>query len=138
MAALAEPTDLGTYLGITLEDDDARAILVLSLASADVLRLAGAGGQDWGVGNVPDDVLAVVLADASRRWENPAGANETRTGPFSKGWDVAAWITADERETVTAYNSGSVNGLSSIRVEAPWGASGSKSVDPYDGEHLLQ
>ena len=138
MAALASPTELGVYMQTPLEEDDARAVLILRLVSAAVVSVAGAAGETWTDEDVPDAVLGVVLAAAARRWENPSDATETRTGPFSKGWDASGWLTAEERELVAAYNTNAVNGLSSIRVEAPWGASGAKSIDPYDGEYLLQ
>lgn len=109
-------------------------MLILRLVSAAVVSVAGAAGEEWDDETVPDAVLGVVLGASARRWENPTDANETRTGPFSRGWDVAAWLTPEEREVVAAYNTSSVNGLSSIRVQAPWGASGTRADDPGDGE----
>ncbi|RTL03898.1 MAG: hypothetical protein EKK62_17325 [Acidimicrobiia bacterium] len=135
MAALASPSDLGELLQLSIDEDDARAVLVIRMASAAVCRVAGSVSDAWEIGDVPEVAWTVTLAAAARLWVNPAGQTDRSVGPFRDSWasDSTAILTADEREQIAALNTSSIAGLSSIRLQAPWRAAGSRWYDEeYD------
>lgn len=135
MAALASPSDLGEFLQLSIEEDDARAVLVIRMASAAVCQVAGSVSDAWEIGDVPEVAWSVTVAAAARLWANPTGQTDRSVGPFRDGWDVGSTgiLTADEREQVAALNTTSVSGLSSVRLKAPWRAAGSRWIDDeYD------
>lgn len=136
MAALASPSDLGEFLQLSIEEDDARAVLVLRMASAAVCQVAGSVSDAWEIDDVPEVAWSVTLAAAARLWANPTGQTDRSVGPFRDGWDAGATgiLTADEREQIANLNSSSVAGLSSIRVQAPWRASASRWLDDDDDQ----
>ena len=114
MAALASPEQLGTYLGAEIAEDDARAVLLLATVSAAVVQEVGSVADDWTDENVPDVVLGVVLSASSRRWENPSGAADLRTGPFSTTWNESGTFTDDERVVLGRFRAPGVGGLYTI------------------------
>jgi hypothetical protein len=99
--ALASPSELGTYLGVVIDAEDARALLLLRAASG---LVRDAAGQTWdGSGDVvPDTAWSVTLACAARAWENPTAKTDQAEGPFRDGWDSgAAGLVLLEHETAT-------------------------------------
>lgn len=135
MAALASPSDLGALLRQPIEEDDAGALLAIRMASAAVCQVAGSVSDAWEVGDVDEVAFAVTLAAAARIWANPTSQTDRSQGPFRDGWDAGSTgiLTADEREQVANLNTSAVSGLSSVRLKAPWRASGSRWIDDeYD------
>lgn len=140
LAALASTSDLGALLGASIDDSDARAVLVLRMASGQV---RDAAGLTWETGGVPEVAWTVTLAAAARGYSNPTGADDLKTGPFAASFSAGVLLTDEERERVAALNPSTPPGLSSVRVKAPWGASGTHypgyqydQMDESGGEFL--
>lgn len=138
-------SDLATWLGQTIADDDARALLVVDSANGLVLD-ATPGSSTWG-GTWPSVASTVALGAAARAWVNPTGAQRQAqsTGPFSddRSWAEASGIllTDDEKDTLAGLAppaGGGIPGMGSFRVVAPAGTSPSggsrQQIQQYDGD----
>ena len=138
LPSLASVDQLGTWLKTTIDEEDARALEVLSAASGLVRAITG---QTWvdeegDLTEVPSVAVTVTLMSASRAWLNPAGASDQRTGPFGASWAKGAagvMLTEEERSMLSGI-SGGVSGLSSIRVVAPARAAGSRWLNTWREE----
>lgn len=109
---LAEVSDLAAWVGQDIPDADPRAGAVLSAASALVRSYAGLTWVDEStgvLGDVPDDVAAVVVQVSARVWMNPSGATYRVSGPlaeqFGKERSQGLYLTEAEREVLANYRS---------------------------------
>src|SRR5690349_10360648 len=114
----AEVTDLATWSGDTIADDDARAVAVLKAASVLVRTYVGSDVTTaWE--EVPDDVATVTVQVAARVWTNPNGAIAQTTGPFSVRYpedgDAGLSLTQAERDLLSSYRT-KPSGLWSLGV----------------------
>jgi hypothetical protein len=136
LPALASPSDLAAFLNLTIEDDDARAELVLRLASGLVRQAAGQTWVDGGgdLADVPEVAFAVCLQSAARAWVNPTAASQTSTGPFQSSHSSGVMLTDDEREQLAPLSGESIGGLSSITMRA--GVDPSRIVYGWTGTEL--
>jgi hypothetical protein len=85
-------TDLGTYLGATV--DDTRATLILSNATALCESI---------VTPLPADSDAVVLDVAARAYGNPSNVTQQSVGPYSANYGPVAgglWLTRANKATL--------------------------------------
>ncbi|HEU5026586.1 MAG TPA: hypothetical protein VFV01_16845 [Spirillospora sp.] len=88
------PTDLGTYLGVTIDPGDDRAMLLIDLATQLCESI---------VNPLPDGADAVVLDVVSRAFTNPTNAHQQTTGPFSASYGTVAgglWLTRANKATL--------------------------------------
>jgi hypothetical protein len=138
MPAAPTVSDLATWLGQTIADDDARALLVVTSANGLVLD-ASPGSPAWDA-TWPQVAHTIAVGAAARGWTNPVGASEQRTGPFSATVG-GVMLTDEEKETLSGLGlpvSGGVPGLSSVRVVAPANTSpsglGWVDLQQYDGD----
>lgn len=130
MPAAPTVSDLATWLGQTIADDDARALLVVTAANG-LVADAAPGSPSWGDDSWPEVARTIAIGAAARGWVNPTGAkrHQQGTGPFSddKNWDAAGVLLTEEEEGKLAGlglpDVGGVPGLSSVRVVAPAGTS---------------
>jgi hypothetical protein len=142
---LATDTDLVTWLGH--EVNVPRAVAILNASSTLIRNHTGRvwvdedGVTEDGVSDLHlEGVRLVCLSVAARVYTNPNGKSQSTSGPFS--WSVAAWAAmglalTDEEKAQLPGQVGAVQGLSSIRVQAPWAARGSRRYCEDTGEHLL-
>lgn len=138
---LASVDALSVWIGENAEP--MRAVAILNAASTLIRTRTGRvwvddDGPEDGVTDLQVAALeSVCLSVAARVYQNPRGLTQKSTGPFS--WSVAAWsalglaLSPEEAAQLPGGQPGSVNGLSSVRVQAPWGARGS---DPRGGISL--
>jgi len=87
-----EPADLGTYLGVTV--DDARAQKLIDLATALCQSI---------VNPLPDGAEAVVLDVVARAYSNPTNAPQQSAGPFSVSFGAVGgglWLTRQNKATL--------------------------------------
>lgn len=130
--SLATLDDLETWMGEPVHVQRAEAIL--HAASTLIRTRTGRvwvddGGAEVGVTDLQIAALrSVCVSVAARVYRNPEGRRQEAAGPFS--WSVAAWAAAgltltDEELGLLPTAPGTINGLSSVRVQAPWGARGS-------------
>lgn len=133
LPALVTVSDLEALLGATIDDSDARARQVLSMASAQVRSVVGLTWVDADnhLTTVPELARAITVAAAARAWANPTGARSSTAGPFGATWDGGVMLTGDEREALATLIADSVPGLGSIRVVAPAYASGTRRPEPW-------
>lgn len=133
LPALVTVSDLEALLGATIDDSDARARQVLSMASAQVRSVVGLTwvDADGFLTAVPELAKAITVAAAARAWANPTGARSSTAGPFGATWDGGVMLTGDEREALASLIADSVPGLGSIRVVAPACASGTRRPEPW-------
>jgi hypothetical protein len=136
------PSELGTWLHVTFDNDDARAQAAIDAAWSLVCDAAGQTAE-W---DAPAVVVTITKVAAARAWTNPTGAQRQQqsTGPFASdlSWNPAGvMLTGDEREVLAALNpaQAGVPGLSSIRVVAPAHASASRvlawgELQQFDGD----
>lgn len=119
---LAQVSDLAAWVGQTIESDDPRAGAVLSASTALVRAYAG---ETWmngdALGDVPGDVVAVVVQAAARVWANPDGLTSFTIDDSTRRWGESArdglYLTASEKEILSAYRtSASATGLGTIGV----------------------
>lgn len=138
MPAAPTVSDLAVWLTLDIDDDDARALLVVSAANGFVLD-AAPGSSEWG-DEWPQVAYTIAIGAAARAWVNPTGAKtlDQSTGPFSdnREWDAAGvMLTDNEKDTLAGLglpNIGGVPGLASVRVVAPAGTSPSGGVRTFD------
>lgn len=133
LPALVTVSDLEALLGATIDDSDARARQVLSMASAQVRSVVGLTWVDADnhLTTVPELARAITVAAAARAWANPTGARSSTAGPFGSTWDAGVMLTGDERELLATLITDSVPGLGSIRVVAPAYAAGTRRPEPW-------
>lgn len=133
LPALVTVADLEALLGVTIDDSDARARQVLSMASAQVRSVVGLTwvDADGNLTPVPELAKVITVAAAARAWANPTGARSSTAGPFGATWDGGVMLTGDEREALASLITDSVPGLGSIRVVAPAYASGTRRPEPW-------
>lgn len=114
----ADISDLATWTGETIADDDARATAVLRAASVLVRTFVGSDVTEaWT--EVPDDVATVVVQVAARVWANPNGAVSQTTGPFTIRYgeeaDAGLVLTGAERDLLSPYRA-KVSGLWTLGI----------------------
>ena len=85
LPALADIDALEAWTGDTIPDDDPRALAVLAAASALVRSETRRTWLDdmGALAAIPDELGMVVVQVAARVWNNPDGAIQDVTGPFS-------------------------------------------------------
>lgn len=83
---LVDPSDLGTYLGTTV--DEARGVLILRMAQ----RLC-----ETVVSPLPAGAESVVLDVAARAWTNPSNAQSQSMGPYSASFSGGLWLTRQNK-----------------------------------------
>lgn len=120
---LANPDDLGAWLGQDIDPADPRAGAVLAAASALVRSYTG---KTWGENDeVPDDVKGVVVQVAARVWVNPAGLEYHSVDDARRGWGQSGTLglrlTDADKETLSGYVEGASSGLGSIGISAGGG-----------------
>lgn len=120
---LAEVSDLAAWVGQTIESADPRAGAVLSAASSLVRAYTGETWADdqGALGEVPDEVAAIVVQAAARVWSNPDGLTSVTIDDSTRRWGDAAaaglYLTAAERDTLAPYRaSASSTGLGTIGI----------------------
>lgn len=123
LPALATVAEFAAWLGIVIDDEDARAVLMLESASG---LVRSAAGQTWvddsnDITDVPADVRSITLAVAARAWANPTSQTDGgASGPFrAGGWDATAAglvLTDDEKVILGRYRGTGVGGLFTIRT----------------------
>lgn len=89
---IVTPADLGTYLGVTVDDDRATALLGYAQALCESI-----------VSPLPDGAGAVVLDVASRAYVNPSNAQSETTGPYSVSRGPVSgglWLTRQNISTL--------------------------------------
>jgi hypothetical protein len=90
------PTDLGTYLGATVDAD--RGQLLIDLA----VQLCKSIVVD-STGNLPDGADAVVLDVATRAYSNPTNVTSQGAGPFPVSYGAVGgglWLTRQNKATL--------------------------------------
>jgi hypothetical protein len=110
-------SDLATWLGVSIANEDPRAEAVIAAASALVRSFTG---RTWVDVPAPDDVKSVAVQVAGRVWTNPpTGVSSQSRGPFSVTYaDAGAlgmFLSADEKIILGRYKVGR-HGLYSIGV----------------------
>jgi hypothetical protein len=120
LPALASPSDLAAFLNVAIDDDDARAALLLRLASSLVRQAAGEAWVDseGDLDNPPDVAVTVCLQSAARAWTNPTAASQSSTGPFQQSYESGIILTPEERELVASLSTSAVSGISSLTLRA--------------------
>jgi hypothetical protein len=87
---VAQPSDLATFMNVTL--DDTRAQQLLDLIYADAASI---------VSPVPSSALGVILTAAARALPNPSGAASQSMGGSSASWGAGQlYLTRAERRTL--------------------------------------
>lgn len=114
----AEVSDLATWTGEAIADDDARATAVLRAASVLIRNFIGSDvAETWT--DIPDDVSTVAVQVAARVWANPNCAVSQTTGPFTIRYgdeaDAGLSLTASERDLLSPYRT-KVTGLWTLGV----------------------
>lgn len=95
---IVDPSDLGTYLGV--EVDEARAALILQNAQALCESIVAP--------LVPADA-AVVLDVAVRAFSNPANVDSQAAGPYPINYGTVSggmWLTKQNKATLRRNHSG--------------------------------
>lgn len=142
---LASVGALAARLGIEIDEGDARAAAALTDASAAVRRAARRPflladdeldeESPTITENDVDIIRAVVLRVAVRLYDNPRGLRQEATGPFSEsrtdGSSDPLALTDAEKLMLAGLAAAVGVGLSSVRVEAPAGASGVARQYPW-------
>ena len=108
------PADLGTYLGVTL--DDARATYLLARATELCQSV---------INPLPDGSDVVVLDVAARAYSNPSNVSSQGVGPFNTSYGAAAgglWLTRQNKATLRRLG----------------GGSSAYSIDPVDAAHVAE
>jgi hypothetical protein len=86
------PADLGTYLGVTV--DDARATLILGHAAELCLSM---------VNPLPAGADSVILDVAARAYGNPTNVTQESVGPYSANFGPVGgglWLTRQNKATL--------------------------------------
>lgn len=118
---LVEAADLEAWLGVTFDPDATlRAEAVLAAVSA-IIR--SETSRTWVAADgvtleeVPDEVRAVVLQVATRTYNNPRGARQQTSGPFSVSYgpETGLFLTASERALLARFRT-NARGLWSLSV----------------------
>lgn len=102
--------DLSAWVGQTLDEADARAVAVLSAATA---LVRGYASQEWDGDTAPDDVAALVVQVAARVWFNPQGVTSESIDDYSRrfdGQETGLFLTESERTILNRYRT-STSGL---------------------------
>lgn len=102
--------DLSAWVGQTLDEADARAVAVLSAASA---LVRGYAAQEWADDSAPADVAALVVQVAARVWFNPQGVTSETIDDYSRrfdGQETGLFLTESERTILNRYRA-STSGL---------------------------
>lgn len=101
---IATIPELSEQVGEPIAEDDTAALAMLRGASA---RVRAYTRREWTREDAPDEVHAVVLQVAERKWRNPEGFIQDTTGPFTTRLPERAgdgiYLTADERDTLDWY-----------------------------------
>lgn len=118
MDPLASTDQFADWLGVTLTGSDlTRADSILVAASSLVRSEAG---RTWEDETVPDDVVAVVLQAAERKYRNPAGETQKTVGDVSVSYGnsaaVGLYLTDDEKIVVRRYRETASGGLWTLRT----------------------
>lgn len=118
LAPLADITALAVHLGVSIADDDPRAVSALSIGSTLVRARAGRNYLDAQgnlLADIPDGIRQATVLVASRVYTNPTQANSDASGPFRKEWSDKIELTDAEGEIVdAAVNPGGLRGLGTI------------------------
>ena len=107
LPALADVDLLAERLGSEVADlDNGQAEMMLEYASALVRSFAGRNWVDahGNLSGVPESIPGVVVEVVSRAVNNPSGATQETTGPFTVSWGPNAaqrmYLTASDRSII--------------------------------------
>lgn len=121
MATLAQPTELGDFLGETIAEGDKRALSVLSVASSVVRAYVGPSAQEWDDEGIPDGARDVTIDVAARVWLNPGGLERDAIDDVQRGFGQQAherfYLTAANRMILDALRP-RTGGLFTVSVAA--------------------
>jgi hypothetical protein len=124
LPALVSLDDFALRLGGIDAADEDRAQAVLDDASA--LVRADACGEDWvddddELEEVPDVIVAIVVAVAVRAYRNPDGVRSESIGTYSVAYadsSTAVFLTEGERRLIR--RAAGCTGIGSISLEGEW------------------
>lgn len=131
--AFATPTELAGFLGETIADDDARAVLLLDLATG-LIAAEGGFGDTWAteLDPVPVVLKGVCLSVAGRVWSNPESLRslQEQLGSFQEARTFAiAGLALTDAERDVVRNALGESGTATTRSES-W------MTDLYDPDRV--
>lgn len=142
MDPLASTDQFADWLGVTLTGSDLTRADAILVAASSLVR--SEAGRTWEGETVPDDVAAVVLQAAERKYRNPGGETQKTVGDvsvsYSSGVAVGLYLTDDEKIIVRRYRDAGSGGLWTLRTsrDDPGGVGDLGTLDPRDGTWYIE
>lgn len=139
MDPLATADQFQDWLGESIVDDSVLLARADSILTASSSLVRSEAGRTWDGEDVPDDVTAVVLQSAERKWRNPLGETQKTVGDVSTSYSggggaIGLYLTDDEKTVVRRYRTTASNGLWTLRTSRndPGAAGELGLLDPRD------
>ena len=120
-APIATAADLGAFVGEDIADGNARAEMLLRMASNLVRSHTGTAWGESDNAAVPEAVSDVVIDVAARMWFNPEGLIGDGVDDYRRQWSESAadgmYLTAANRAMLAPHVKSKSTGLRTIATE---------------------